>query len=174
MYDGDIAVAKILEMRTNALVEAGLHDIVGPGTLLPWHLQQKLQQERFRLWSEDFKQTQPDQFRAIQNNAMGPKGIANSKVTRELQTRYRTTCRQEFGGVEWHNVIIALGQLDNLVMWCMNAAHHQRKEEVRRKKEAEGTWVPDEDLPPGASASSRGPVKGIQHHKTPEKKKGRS
>ena len=27
-------------------------------------------------------------------------------------------------------------------------------------------------VPPGASASSRGPVKGIQHHKTKEKNKG--
>ena len=48
MYDGDIAVAKILEMRTNALVEAGLHDIVGPGTLLPWNLQQKPRGKRRR------------------------------------------------------------------------------------------------------------------------------
>ena len=48
VYDGDIAVAKILEMRTNALVEAGLHDIVGPGTLLPWNLQQKPRGKRRR------------------------------------------------------------------------------------------------------------------------------
>ena len=58
VYDGNIAVAaiaQILEMRTNALVAEGLHDSVGPGDLLPWPLQDKIQKERFRLWSEDFK-----------------------------------------------------------------------------------------------------------------------
>ena len=102
----------------------------------------------------------------------GVKGVASHKVLRELQPRYRKTCLEEFGGVERHNVIIALGLLDDLAMFCMSAAQQQRKEDVRRKKEALGTWVPDEDLPsPGASASSRGPVKGIQHHKTKEKKR---
>ena len=179
VYDGEIAVAviaQILEMRTNALVAEGLHDSVGPGHLLPWHLQVQIQKERFKLWSEDFKLFHPDEYKAIQEICKGKTGVpANHKVNRELASRFRTSCKQEFGGIEWHNVIIALGLLDDTVMLCMNAAHHQRKEEVRWKKEALGTWVSDEDLPtPGASASSRGPVRGIQHRKSKEKKKGRS
>ena len=115
VYDGQMAVniiAKLLEMRDHHIHAGG----------------------RFVEWREDFQLEQPAEFQAIQQRAKG----AEHRITRELRSRFRTACQQEFGGVEWHNIIIAIGQLDDLIMDCLNTAQQQRLQLVKDKKQANG------------------------------------
>ena len=117
---------------------------------------------RFQAWKED-----PENFNKIKQVERRHNGVGH-KITRDLMSMHRTACKEAFGGIEWMNLLIAVGRFDDLIMCCMNEAVIIRKQQLREKREAKGeTWKADEDMPPAekVSASSRDQktVRGIQH-----------
>ena len=63
-----------------------------------------------------------------------------------------------------------LGALNETILDFMNQAAKERREKRKSEKEAlKQEWISDEEIARRASASSRGPVRGIQHKKSEAK-----
>ena len=103
----------------------------------------KIHEKRFQAWKED-----PDNLDKIKTVERRHNGV-NHKINRDLLSMHRTACKDAFGGIEWMNLLIAVGRFDDLIMRCMNEAVGIRKQMLREKREARGEpWKADEDMPP--------------------------
>ena len=61
-------------------------------------------------------------------------------------------------------------EIDAVRMWFMKNAAKERREKRKSEKEAlKQEWISDDEIARRASASSRGPVCGIQHKKSEAK-----
>lgn len=153
VYSGAVAVehvGRILEWREEV---AGTN----PPRVLPKEMHKEIKRRHFDSWVNDERQV--DTVEAVKKLHDGTK----HKVARDLASKHRVACYERFGGLEWMEMIIALGHLDDLALACMNQAMAERVAKKREEAVAKGIeW--------GASASSRGrdplEVRGVQHKKS--------
>ena len=126
-------IAEILQWRRGALEKAGLSQ---DGLFLPLDHQKQVQAQHFQSWLEDPQNA--DKVAAVNRRREGVK----HKMHRDLTSMYRAWCYERFGGREWLYILIALGDIDDDIIACMNRAFAAAK---------------PPDPADRASASSRGP-----------------
>jgi hypothetical protein len=125
-------IAEVLSWREEAVAEAGL----SKGVVLPFEHQKQIQARHYRRWVED-----PQNADKVAKVSRRRRGVRHM-MHRDLTSMYRAWCYERFGGREWLYILIALGDIDDDIIACMNRAFAAAK---------------PPDPADRASASSRGP-----------------
>ena len=121
-------IAEVLSWREEAVAQAGL----SKGLVLPFEHQKQIQARHYRRWVED-----PQNADKVAKVSRRRRGVRHM-MHRDLTSMYRSWCYERFGGREWLYILIALGDIDDDALRCMNEALAQKRSDR-------------------ASASSRGP-----------------
>jgi len=121
-------IAEVLSWREEAVAQAGL----SKGLVLPFEHQKQIQARHYRRWVED-----PQNADKVAKVSRRRRGVRHM-MHRDLTSMYRSWCYERFGGREWLYILIALGDIDDDALRCMNEALAQKRSNR-------------------ASASSRGP-----------------
>ena len=125
-------IAEVLSWREEAVAQAGL----SKGLVLPFEHQKQIQARHYRRWVED-----PQNADKVAKVSRRRRGVRHM-MHRDLTSMYRSWCYERFGGREWLYILIALGDIDDDTIACMNRAFAAAK---------------PPDPADRASASSRGP-----------------
>ena len=160
------SIAKMLELRSKVPDVNQYHDGLRlnatPRIVMPLGVQKMFQMQAQDMWFKEH----PDIA-----NALGAKCSNKSQYARTARMVYRRECFKTFGGQEWMYMLLAVGDINDLLVYCADDAGKELVE-LKKRKLGDAYREPDVWAPAAAqrrkdreaSASSAGPhFNGVWH-----------
>ena len=171
LFSTEVAVetiAKILAMRDRypevGQYHDGLRARTTPIVVMPMDMQKSLQRQAMDMWFKENPNIKAE---------LNRKCVNRTQHARTARMVYRRACFKMCGGIEWMNFLLAVGDINDLLISCAKQASTELVEARKRKlgdayREPE-VWQPAafqrrEDRAASASSAGLPKFKGVVHN----------
>ena len=170
LFSTEVAVetiAKILALRDRCPGVDQYHDGLRAGTpivVMPLDMQKSLQQQAMDMWFKENPNIKAELNRKCMNR---------TQHARTARMVYRRACFKMCGGIEWMNFLLAVGDINDLLISCAKQASTELVEARKRKlgdayREPE-VWQPAafqrrEDRAASASSAGLPKFNAVEHN----------
>ena len=170
LFSTEVAVetiAKILALRDRCPGVDQYHDGLRAGTpivVMPLDMQKSLQQQAMDMWFKENPNIKAE---------LNSKCLNRTQYARTARMVYRRACFKMCGGIEWMNFLLAVGDINDLLISCAKQASTELVEARKRKlgdayREPE-VWQPAafqrrEDRAASASSAGLPKFNAVEHN----------